>query len=378
MQPLPTTSVETKELQNSSKVIEKPKSNDFKRQVKKWGGIILAAIGLLVISLNYWPRFEGQYSGKTGALEIEVMQNRANKFNVTITDNSSSPPGVSDFEAEWHWYELIFGNGIEKRAIIYHPVENRYELVSGCGRTPISKLNWISRMSNAGIYLLLLAVAALILLVMFFVMNEKAKIEPEAIYPMWVAYFGALFGSAGILIIAGEAGIFGFDGRPKNDVAQLILKSIDFLLDIESEFNVLIGLLFIFVFTQWFSYMFSGLSGAARRPRFISTAWRWVALLMAKGFISASALLLSIEVIGRRYFWIVTEPRNLVADVILSLLALLIGLVIFWLVPLKQKKVGLLGRGARRIHKFMRRRMRKGKNEVLARPEKQKILRMPW
>lgn len=345
---------------------------------KVWLALFMGVSVIAFLWLSFWPQLEGTYVGNAGKTKIEVATEATGTY-VTISDDTSGTTKVSVFEAEKAKYTLRFGSGLEQQAIVYHPLGNdHYELVTGGGSIALTKQSWMSRLAVAHPYAALTAIMASMIAYMFYVLKEKAKTEPEVIHPMWLAYFGALFGSAGILIAAGENGIFGVNGKPLTDVARAILKAAEFFLNLGPELWGLLGLLAFVSLTQYFAYGFSGLSGAAQRPRYIVLIWKVVTLLIAKAFIGASAVVLSIEIIGSQFDWVNTEPRNLAANVALSIMSLFFGLLVFCVVPLKSGVGKPVGKRVRRLHRWMRRRMRKGPNQVTVRLQKQAALKFPW
>ncbi|MEX4004195.1 hypothetical protein AB4Y38_35530 [Paraburkholderia sp. EG285A] len=108
--------------------------------------------------------------------------------------------------------------------------------------------------------------------------------------------------------------------------------------------------------------------GAARRSRFVVFAWKWVALFIAKAFISASAVLMGIVLVGSHYGWLDSEPLHVIANAITAMLLLIPGLGIFCTVPLRKAKRGpvskLVWRVVRRVHTRARRNLRKPKGAV--------------
>ncbi|MEX3936432.1 hypothetical protein AB4Y32_32450 [Paraburkholderia phymatum] len=199
-----------------------------------------------------------------------------------------------------------------------------------------------------------LVVTVGVLCFMGWVLNQKAKGEPEAIFPMWLAFFVAFFASTGVLGWAGNAGMFGFDGVPRNPVAQVIVRGAEWFLAVNDESALLLGILAMFVLSQWCAYLAAGASGAARRSRFVVFAWKWVALFIAKAFISASAVLLGIVLVGSYYAWLNPEPLNVCANAMTALLLLIPGVAIFCTVPLKKAEGRTVSRRVRRIHKWTR------------------------
>jgi hypothetical protein len=255
---------------------------------------------------------------------------------------------------------------------VFQPLEtSHYKLTSGCDSIPLEKQTMISALVRSHPYAAVVFAALCMMAFMLHVVNEKAKAEPEVIYPMWAAYFGALFGSSFVLLAAGESGIFGVDGEPRNALARAILATIDYSLDLQQEVSLLLALLAFVSLTQWCAYAMAGLSGAARRPHFIWTTWKWVALLTAKALISASAVALSVVLVGGHFGWLSAEPLNIGGDALTSLVLLILGLGVFCMVPLNRKKGRPVSKRTRSVHRWMVRRMRKQPREVAAKPKEQ-------
>jgi hypothetical protein len=183
---------------------------------------------------------------------------------------------------------------------------------------------------------------------------------------MWLAFFAALFFSTAILIDCGIAHIFSYQGVPQNDVARAIVAGADFFVDVIPKCQALLGAIALIVLPQWCAYVMAGLSGAARRSRFVWIAWMWVAMLIAKSFISASAIGLSIALVGAYFGWVSSEPRSVAASVLAALMLLGYGIFLICVVPNKPARQGVPGRTNRRVHRHMRRRLRRGKGEIAA------------
>jgi len=133
-------------------------------------------------------------------------------------------------------------------------------------------------------------------------------------------------------------------------------------LDLGQECGILLGLLAFVAFTQWCAYFMAGLSGGF--------TWKWVALLIAKALISASAVALGVVLVGSHFGWLDAEPLHVVANVMAALLLLIPGLGVFCTVPLKRKKGRPVPRLTRRVHCWMLRRMRKRPGEMASKLQK--------
>lgn len=342
-----------------------------------WLGLVVALVFSMVTPwLFYWPVFQGEYLGGAGTTKVTVTASGAG-MHVEISGDASGTRKVSEYEAKRAWYTLRFGTGLDQQAIVYHP-GGHYELVTGERVIALVRQTWLIRLAASYPYVVVLAMMAIMVGYLIFVVGEKAKAEPEVIHPVWLAYFGALFGSALILFGAGERGMFGFNGEPRTSVGHAILDAALFLLDIGTEFGTLLGLLAFVVLTQWFAYGFAGLSGAATRPRFIALVLKWVGLLSAKALISASAIVLSIETVGSHFYWVNTESHSLAANILTSAMLLFLGMCIFCMIPLRRIKGRPARAIVRRVHRWMRRRMRKKPNDVIARMQKRAMRRWPW
>jgi hypothetical protein len=138
-----------------------------------------------------------------------------------------------------------------------------------------------------------------------------------------------------------------------------------FFVDVAPECGALLIALALIVLPQWFAYEMSGLSGAARRSRFVWIAWKWAALLIAKSFISASAIALSIALVGGYFGWVSSEPRGVAANVLAALMLLGFGIFLLCVVPTRPRQ-GMPGKTVRRVHRHMRRRLRRGPGEIAA------------
>ncbi|GJH14277.1 hypothetical protein CBA19CS11_35585 [Caballeronia novacaledonica] len=111
-----------------------------------------------------------------------------------------------------------FGDGLEKQELVFQPLEtNHYRLISGCGWMPLDKQTTVSALVRSHPYAAATFVALCMIAFMLHVLNEKAKSELEVIYPMSVAYFGALFGSSyyhACVLISGRSDSVGMPEQP--------------------------------------------------------------------------------------------------------------------------------------------------------------------
>lgn len=346
------------------------------RRTGRIGLVLVMAFSVAILWLVYSPAFPGEYLGDAGNTKVTVTDSGTG-VHVEISGAASGSPKVSAYEAQQSWYTLRFGTDLDQQAMVYQP-GGHYELVTGCRSMVLIRQNWIARHAVSHPWGVALGVMAFMVVYIFVALREKAKAEPEVIHPMWLAYFGALFGSALILVAAGEEGMFGWNGEPRTRVAEVILDAVRFLLDISSEFSVLLGLLVFVVLTQWCAYLFAGLNGAARRPRFIALAWKWVALLIAKALIGASAIVFSIEIVGGHFYWVNTEPHTFAASFLTSAMLLFLGICVFSMVPMRSGNGRTAGKFVRRVHRCMLRRMRKKPDDVIARMQKRAARRRAW
>ncbi|SAL51612.1 hypothetical protein AWB70_04222 [Caballeronia cordobensis] len=317
-----------------------------------------------------WPQLEGHYVADHGKITVDVTRHRGETQVSLSRERGDGDFKITHFHSNAEFSKVQFGDGLETQDLVFRPLEtSHYTLTSGCGSIPLDKQTTISALVRAHPYTAVVFAALCMIAFMLHVVNEKAKAEPEVIYPMWAAYFGALFGSSFVLFAAGESGIFGFDGEPRNALARGILAAIEYSLDLQQEVFLLLGLLAFVSLTQWCAYLMAGLSGAARRPHFIWTTWKWVALLTAKALISASAVALSVVLVGGHFGWLSAEPLSIVGNALTSLLLLIPGLVVFCMVPLNRKKGRPVPKGTRSVHRWMIRRMRKQPGELAPKPE---------
>lgn len=325
----------------------------------------------LVVWLVFWPQLDGHYTGDAGGLTVDVVFD-GKSAHVTMGGDAVLPERQKRFNAERGFTTVTFGQDIlSRQSLVFHPFKSgpgQYELVSGCRSITLGKSTPGSRFALAHPYLVVLVVMAGVLYFMGWVLNEKAKGEPEAIFPMWLAYFVAFFVSVGALFWAGNSGFFGFDGVPRNLVARIIVQAAEWFLAVNDECMLLLGILATFVLPQWFAYFFAGASGAAQRSRLVVFAWKWVALFIAKAFISASAVLMGIVLVGGHYGWHDPEPLHVVANAMMAMLLLIPGLGIFCTVPLKKAKGKPISkrvwRVVRRVHTWARRNLRKPQGAV--------------
>ncbi|WP_175773341.1 hypothetical protein [Paraburkholderia phenazinium] len=328
---------------------------------------IVAAFPAVVIGwlwLFTWPHFEGEYIGNGGLTKVEVTSSRGH-LQVTVSMRKDDAEQVKTFAATRHYTTLRFGEGIESGVVVFHPFSvESYDLVTGSSRIRLSKSTAITQLALQHPLVTLVVVAALMSTGMLIMIEFKAQTNPSVIHPMWLAFFSALIFSTLVLFVSGEEQIFDYDGNPRTAIARTIVAAANFFLDVIPECKMLIVTLTLFVLPQWLAYGMSGISGAARRSRFVWIAWKWVVLITAKSFISASAIALSISLVGVYYGWVSSEPRGIAASVLAALMLLGFGIALLCIVPTGPEKRRVAGKSVRRFHRHMRRRLRRGPGEI--------------
>ncbi|MCA8031097.1 hypothetical protein [Burkholderia cepacia] len=334
---------------------------------------MIAAVALFLWTV-LWPKLDGHYTGDAGRIRVDVASNN-DQTHVMLSGDAAEDIAGQRFDGNRSLTTVSFGKDVlQRQSLEFHPFRGGagpYTLVSGCRSIALYKITPGTRFVVAHPYLTILVVTAGVLFFVGWVLNQKAMGEPEAIFPMWLAFFFAFFASTGVLGWAGNAGMFGFDGVPRSPVAQVIVKGAEWFLAVNDECTLLLGVLAIFVLPQWCAYLAAGASGAARRSRFVVFAWKWVALFIAKAFISASAVLLGIVLVGSYYAWLNPEPLNVCANAMTALLLLIPGVGIFCTVPLKKVEGLTVSRRVRRIHKWMRRKLRKPRGAIARQIERE-------
>ncbi|MCA8205266.1 hypothetical protein LGM71_29940 [Burkholderia sp. AU33545] len=339
-------------------------ASQFRRGCLAMAMIVAVALFLWTV---LWPKLDGHYLGDAGRIRVDVAFDN-DQTHVMLSDDAAEDSAGQRFDGSRSTTTVSFGKDVlQRQSLEFHPFRGgagQYTLVSGCRSIALYKITPGTRFVAAHPYLTILVVTAGVLFFMGWVLNQKAMGEPEAIFPMWLAFFVAFFASTGVLGWAGNAGMFGFDGVPRSPVAQVIVQGAEWFLAVNDECTLLLGILAMFVLPQWCAYLAAGATGAARRSRFVVFAWRWGALFIAKAFISASAVLLGIVLVGSYYAWLNPEPLNVCANAMTALLLLILGVGIFCTVPLKKAEGQTVSRRVRRIHKWMRRKLRKPRGAV--------------
>jgi hypothetical protein len=292
------------------------------------------AIIVVVVSVfagAFMPAFSGTFITRDGSRQL-IVSNDDGVLRVsdTITGNRVS------FNAHRTPLSIVWGTGIEGGAIVFHPAY-QYELQTGCERVTLDRQSWLGDFTKAHPYVMMALACVVVVTFISFVLGDLAKREPRLIYPVWLAFFVALFGSTAVLWAAGQANIFDIDGRPITAVAGWIFSTVGFILDIQHETFALVALLSVFALPQWCAYVMSGLTGTASEVRFLKQAWKLAALLLSKSCISASAVAMSVDVVGSLYGWINIDPRNLMSHFLVEVLLLLYGWFLLCLSPRNQR-----------------------------------------
>lgn len=345
---------------------------------KKFLVISFAVLGVAsvfgVLILLFHPFFVGQFSSIDQSVTAVVTESQS-KYVVAVTESGPSGTVTRRFDANASSYHLDFGTSLDSSSIEFHPFADspdHYLFTSGCRTIVLRKQTWLSTLVGHHPYIASIFVLVVVLGTMFTVLEHRALVEPTIIYPTWLSFFAAFFLCTVVLVAAGEARIYDYNGNPVNTVARTILLVVEFMLDIEHETLLLFGILCVFVLPQIFAYVMSGANGAARRPRFIRIAWRYAALLMAKSFIGASAVAMSLTFVGSYYGWLDSGPRTVISNLLAEILLLLYGFVFLALIPVstRTRSRSLTDRGRSavvRFHRVMIRRLYQTKSRSLHR-----------
>ncbi|WP_321916972.1 MULTISPECIES: hypothetical protein [unclassified Paraburkholderia] len=338
------------------------------------GAALLIGFVALVVWLMFWPQLDGHYTGDAGSLTVDVVFDGA-AAHVTMSGDAVPPGQQGRMNADRGFTTVTFGpDAMNRQVLVFHPFRNgpgQYELVSGCRSVTLTKSTPGSRFGRAHPYLAMFLLTVSLVSFMAYTLNEKAKSEPENIYTMWYLYCLVLTASLIVLGAAAYLGMFGFDGVPRNAIARAIVWGVEYFLAVPEDCAVFLGILAIVVVPQWGAYMLSGGVGAARRSRHVVSTGKCVALFISKAFLSASAVALAIVAVGSYYAWLTPGPLNVLANVLTAVLLLLIGLMIFCFVPVREAKRRVAPQPVRRNHKWMRRKMRKPARAVAEQIERE-------
>ncbi|MFM0016702.1 hypothetical protein [Paraburkholderia sediminicola] len=218
-----------------------------------------------------WPQLDGHYTSNAGEITVDVAFDSSGT-HVTLSGDAGADGAERRMEGTRAFTTVSFGTDIlQRKVLVFHPFYSgpgQYKLVSGCRSVILNKSTLGSRFVLAHPYVTILGVTAGLLVFMGYVLNQKAQSEPEAIFPMWLAYFVAFFASAGVLGWAGSSGMFGLDGVPRNLVARAIVRGTDWFLAVNDECTLLLAILAMIVLPQWCAYIAAGFSGAASSAAF--------------------------------------------------------------------------------------------------------------
>ncbi|MBB3261773.1 hypothetical protein F4827_006603 [Paraburkholderia bannensis] len=340
---------------------------------------VTIAVSVAMVWLICWPQLDGHYTG-AGHTVVDVVPD-GHETQVTFAADglaqSPVPTGLGHAgrqEGVARGFAAVkFGQAIDGYTLEFRPLHGAgYELAGGCRRIALSKRSPLSLFVGAHPYLTILLATAGVLAIVGYLLNAKAEHEPQIIAPMWLAYFGAMSASVGVLLWAGQAGIFGFDGEPQTALARWILTAADALIDVNAEATYLLGLMAIVVVPQALAYLAAGvLSGAAQRPRYVVFTWRYISLFIAKGFFSASAVSLAVVMAGSWNGWLGPDILHVFGYALGSMCLLLVGVLVFATVPVTQPEPRPVSRVVRKVHKWMRRKLRKGKGDVARQLERE-------
>ncbi|WP_321844988.1 hypothetical protein [Paraburkholderia bannensis] len=315
---------------------------------------------LMFLKHTFLPDFEGDFSNQDRSVEL-VISKYDDTWHVRETMAVENVKETKDFIAMKYFWSLKYGSSDEQRSLDFQPGATDFHLSYAQKNIKILRRTWLADWIVAHPYFSESIVLAWVIGFIFLLFDHKSRKDPIIIYPIWLAFFFALCGSSAALVYAGNSNLFDANGNPLNNYGVMLLDVMNLFLDIKKESVIFAGALFILVVPQWLAYAAAGVAGAAREVRFVMLAWKVVASLLAKSFISAAAVAMSISVLGNHYGWVRGEPKSILADLIIFLLLFSYGLVLlFFSIPggdwknnINSKPIVVL----LSVHKWMKRRM---------------------
>ncbi|HVW53885.1 MAG TPA: hypothetical protein VHC91_26330 [Trinickia sp.] len=324
--------------------------------------VVSCAIILLTLKNTFIPNFEGDFYNSDRSVELSI-EDGDGVWRVSKTEIVDKRRVTNEFVATKKYWSLRFGGDADQQSIVFHPNTRNFYFSFGKKNVRLLRKSWLSESAVRHPYVAEGVVLAWIAGLILLLFDQKSRIHPSMIYPTWLAFFFALCVSAAVLVYAGNSNSFDASGNPINGCGALIINAMNFFMDIETESIIFAGVLFVLAVPQGLAYIAAGVSGAAQEVRFVALAWKITTSLLAKSFISAAAVAMSVSVVGNHYGWIRGAPKNILADLSIFLLLFSYGLVLlFFSVPDNNKKSSSkeLSRAQRvlaSIHKFMTRRM---------------------
>jgi hypothetical protein len=148
--------------------------------------------------------------------------------------------------------------------------------------------------------LFLLALAVIWMRILIQVLRDKYA---SSVYLIWYLFSLASFLTGLVLWWSLRSGAIDQRGVGVSSWGKLVMQAIVMSANPMEEFEWLLALVGLIVVPQLASYLLSGLSGCAVRPRFVSLCVNFLSLSLAKAFSIASGVLLGIAVLGAFHRW---------------------------------------------------------------------------
>lgn len=120
---------------------------------------------------------------------------------------------------------------------------------------------------------------------------------------VWYFFALSLVATFGIAWQAADIGAINEHGAFQGSLGEIIKKLLDFMLNINADLKILIGIVLLIVLPQIISYVLSGLAGCATTPLLIEGSLRFLIWGLVKSFVVCAGIILSLAVFGMWKGW---------------------------------------------------------------------------
>ncbi|WP_413197440.1 hypothetical protein [Pararobbsia alpina] len=308
-----------------------------KRALMKLMPIACLFVSAFLALYNFFPSFDGVYHGSDRDVDVLVTKTKTG-FSVVLSLNDFGAKTNSTYRGEVKGFSLNFGEGLDRQAIKFHPFDHTYELASGNSVTKLKRSTEATQFASRHMFVVLMALVVIVFIAIFFILETWGNSHPELIHPVWLTFFYALFLSGIMFVVAGDTQMLDVNGNALNKYGEWLTEGVEYFLDLKTETYVLGVAVVALAVPQWLAYLFAGINGCARKARYLDAAWRLAAMFLAKSFISASSVAISVLIVGRYYRWLDYGIDKITLNIATCLMLLLYGFILIFVAHPKAGK----------------------------------------
>lgn len=174
-------------------------------------------------------------------------------------------------------------------------------------------------------YIIFVTIYAVLLIVIGFFGLNLANKNPTDVRIVWYLFSLTVVTTSIIAIWASSVGGIDNKGKFQGELGSVINSTLNFMLDLKTDFAVFFSISAIVLLPQIFSYVLSGLFGCASAPIFVGRVIDFLIWSIVKSLVVASGMLLSIVSYGYFCEWSDWNIKSAGSVLIMSGLLLIVS-----------------------------------------------------